>query len=116
MLGYKTLRRKQESRSRGGGANQIWTSYTEERRALYLPQEIKELPQDDELIFLEGCKPIRARKNWFFKDKTLKKLTELAPVVVEPLAKRLAQARAEQAAEAEQVIQPKNAQAAKWLQ
>jgi type IV secretion system protein VirD4 len=115
MLGYKTLRRKQESRSRGGGANQTSTSYTEERRALYLPQEIKELPQDDELIFLEGTKPIRASKNWFFKDKSLKKLTELAPVVIEPLAKRLAAASAQQTTEAEQVLRPQNAQAAKWL-
>jgi len=116
MLGYKTLRRKQESRSRGGGATQTSTSYTEERRALYLPQEIKELPQDDELIFLEGCKPIRARKNWFFKDKTLKKRTELAPVAVEPLTKRLATASALQTTEAEHVIQPQNEQEAKWLQ
>jgi hypothetical protein len=33
------------------------------RIALFVPQEIKELPSDDELIFLEGCKPIRAQKN-----------------------------------------------------
>ena len=116
MLGYKTLRRKQESRSRGGGANQTSTSCTEERRALYLPQEIKELPQDDELIFLEGCKPIRARKNWFFKDKTLKKRTELAPVAVAPVTKRLATASAQQTTEAEQVIRPQSEQEAKWLQ
>ena len=44
-----------------------------EKRALMLPQEIKELPADEELIFYEGCKPIRARKNWFFEDKVLTK-------------------------------------------
>jgi type IV secretion system protein VirD4 len=32
-------------------------------------QEIKELTGDEELIFYEGSKPIRARKIWFFKDK-----------------------------------------------
>jgi len=82
MLGYKTLRRKQESRSHGGGGGQTSISYTEERRALFLPQEIKELPADDELIFYEGCKPIRAQKNWFFKDNIFKQRTSLAPVVI----------------------------------
>jgi type IV secretion system protein VirD4 len=47
-----------------------------------LPQEIKELPGDEELIFYEGCKPIRARKNWFFKDKMFKERAGVAPVVV----------------------------------
>ncbi|SEN52275.1 type IV secretion system protein VirD4 [Luteibacter sp. UNCMF331Sha3.1] len=83
MLGYRTLRRKQRSVSRGGSGQQVSTSYQEERRALMLPQEIKELPADDELIFYEGCKPIRARKNWFFKDKEFKALAALPPTVVE---------------------------------
>jgi type IV secretion system protein VirD4 len=116
MLGYKTLRRKQESRSRGGGANQTSTSYNEERRALMLAQEVKELPQDDELIFLEGTKPIKANKNWFFKDKQLKKLTELAPVVVEPLAVRLAAVNTLRTTDGKNEIRPQNAQANKWLQ
>ena len=81
MLGYRTLRRKQRSVSRGGG-HQVSTSYQEERRALMLPQEIKELPADDELIFYEGCKPIRARKNWFFKDKEFKAKAVLPPTTV----------------------------------
>lgn len=82
MMGYKTLRRKQRSRSRGGGTIQVSTSVSEERRALYLPQEIKQLPHDDELIFLEGCKPIRAEKNWFFRDRTLRARAAIAPVDV----------------------------------
>ena len=53
-----------------------------------LPQEIKALPNDDELIFKEGCKPIRAKKNWFFKDKQFTEWTKSAPVVIEPFAKR----------------------------
>jgi len=91
MLGYKTIRKENRSRSTGGGGgSQVSISYSEERRALFLPQEIKELPNDDELIFYEGCKPIRAKKNWFFKDKALLARTKLAPVVIEPIAKRLA--------------------------
>ena len=95
MLGYKTLRRKQKSRSHGGGSGQTSISYTEERRALLLPQEIKELPADDELIFYEGCKPIRAQKNWFFKDKIFKHCASLAPVVIPPREKPAAYAATE---------------------
>ena len=117
MLGYKTLRRKQVSRSRGNGASQVSTSISEERRALMLPQEVKELPGNDELIFVEGCKPIRARKNWFFKDKLFKERAALAPVAVEPSAERLAAAQGpqEQVAERE-VLRPQSEQAARWLQ
>jgi type IV secretion system protein VirD4 len=82
MLGYKTVRKEQRNTSRGNGSRQVSTSHTEERRALLLPQEIKELPGDEELIFYEGCKPIRARKNWFFKDKMFKERAGVAPVVV----------------------------------
>lgn len=67
-LGDRTVRRKHRSTS---GSN-VSYSYTEERRPLMLPQEIKELPKDDELVFLEGCKPIRAKKKWYFKDKQFK--------------------------------------------
>ncbi|WP_267313087.1 type IV secretory system conjugative DNA transfer family protein [Xanthomonas cucurbitae] len=72
MLGYATIGRQHRSTSSGGGASNVSYSYTEERRALMLPQEIKELPGDDELLFFEGSKPIRCEKNWFFKDSVLK--------------------------------------------
>lgn len=79
MLGYKTVRKKHRSTSRGSGAPQVSTSVSEERRAVLLPQEIKELPADEELIFYEGCRPIRAKKNWFFKDKRLKARAGMPP-------------------------------------
>ncbi|SFW68365.1 type IV secretory system conjugative DNA transfer family protein [Luteibacter sp. UNCMF366Tsu5.1] len=84
MLGYKTVRKQQRSTSHGGGGRQVSTNHIEERRALMLPQEVKELPADEELIFYEGCKPIRARKNWFFKDKAFKARSSLPPVAVHP--------------------------------
>ncbi|SEV84478.1 type IV secretory system conjugative DNA transfer family protein [Luteibacter sp. 329MFSha] len=85
MLGYRTVRRSQRSTSRGGSGHQVSTSHSEERRALLLPQEIKELPSDDELIFYEGCKPIRAQKNWFFKDKVYRQRASLPPArIVRP--------------------------------
>jgi type IV secretion system protein VirD4 len=82
MLGYKTIRKQHRSTSRGRGTNQVSINYTEEKRALFLPQEIKELPADDELIFYEGCKPIRAKKNWFFKDSNFKKRASIEPVKI----------------------------------
>lgn len=44
------------------------------------------MPADDELIFYEGCKPIRAKKNWFFKDKMFKERAGMAPVKIEMMA------------------------------
>lgn len=82
MLGYKTVRKEHRNTSRGSGSHQVSTSHSEERRALLLPQEIKELPGDEELIFYEGCKPIRARKNWFFKDRMFRERAGVAPVRV----------------------------------
>ncbi len=82
MLGYKTLRKQHRSTSRGRGTHQVSINHTEEKRALFLPQEIKELPVDEELIFYEGCKPIRARKNWYFKDRQLKQRASVAPAVI----------------------------------
>jgi len=93
MLGYKTIRKEHRSTSRGGGSNQVSTNYTEERRALFLPQEIKELPADEELIFYEGCKPIRANKNWFFKDKIFKERAGMAPAEIKGPASGLALGR-----------------------
>ena len=78
-LGDRTVRRKQRSSSHGQGGRSRSTSEQDERRPLMLPQEIKELPRDEQLIFLEGCRPIRCRKNWYFKDRMLKK--RLLPAV-----------------------------------
>ncbi|CAM5252076.1 type IV secretory system conjugative DNA transfer family protein [Rhodanobacter lindaniclasticus] len=114
MMGYKSVRRQQRNRSRGGaGGSQVSISYSEERRALMLPQEIKELPGDDELIFKEGLKPLRAKKNWYFKDRTFRAWTALPPVVVEPLARRLAASPV--GAAKKEVVRPQSEQAASWL-
>lgn len=113
MLGYKTIRKENRSRSSGSGSSQVSISHSEERRALFLPQEIKELPQDDELIFFEGCKPIRAKKNWFFKDKSFVALTQLPPVMVEPIAARASAMDGAKAATL--TAEPRTAQGAELL-
>lgn len=56
------------------------TSTSAQRRALMLPQEVKLLPEDEEIAFAEGIRPIRAKKIFYYKDPAfLSRL--LAPVV-----------------------------------
>jgi type IV secretion system protein VirD4 len=111
MLGYKTIRKEHRSTSRGRGTHQVSINHTEEKRALFLPQEIKELPADDELIFYEGCKPIRAKKNWYFRDKQLKQRAGVAPAVVKVAPSNMQQ----KDASTKDVIRPNNAKEAQWL-
>lgn len=105
MLGYRTIRKKHRTYSSGSSGGGTSYHYTEERRALFLPQEIKELPMDDMLIFYEGCRPIRCKKNWFFKDKLFSERANRPPVQIAPIAQRLqeqAQARTQANAQAGQ--------------
>src|SRR5271170_2304586 len=48
-------------------------SVSEEERALLLPQEVKELGKDREIIFYEGVRPILARKNRYYRDPYFRK-------------------------------------------
>jgi type IV secretion system protein VirD4 len=113
MLGYKTIRKEHRSTSRGRGTNQVSINHTDEKRALFLPQEIKELPADDELIFYEGCKPIRAKKNWYFRDKQLKARASVAPAVIRAATPLPESGRPDGPKE---VIRAQHEQARKWLQ
>lgn len=83
MLGDTTVRRRNRSVSKQGTSY----TYTEERRPLMLPQELKQLPNDDEIIFYEGCPPIRCRKNWYFKSSFFKQRI-LPPAPTPPAAMR----------------------------
>lgn len=44
------------------GSNKGTITYREERRPLLLPADVRALPRDEQLIFVSGCKPIRAKK------------------------------------------------------
>jgi type IV secretion system protein VirD4 len=44
-------------------------SVSEGKRPLLLPQEVKELGKDREILFYEGVRPILARKNRYYRDK-----------------------------------------------
>lgn len=75
MLGYTTLRRKHVTRGRERAC-----SYSEERRALMLPQELKAMGADREVFLLEGlphpvrCGKIRYHKQRRFTSRLLRKV------------------------------------------
>lgn len=79
-LGNTTVRRRQ----RNTGPNGTTYSYTEESRPLMLPQELKELSNNLQIVFLKGSPAFRCKKNWYFKSRYFKKLI-LPPVEMEPL-------------------------------
>jgi len=58
------------TQSKGGRQRSV--SVSEQRRPLLLPQEVKELGKDREVIFYEGIRPILASKNRYYKDPNLK--------------------------------------------
>ena len=66
MLGYETV--KSRSRSSGNRGNRS-TNTSDQRRALMLPQEIRELGQKREIISLENTKPILCEKIRYYEDK-----------------------------------------------
>ncbi len=83
MLGYTTVRRQNVTRGR-----ELSRSESEERRALLLPQELKALGADKEVLLYEGmphpvlCGKIRYYQDRYFTARLLRK------TVVPPLAVR----------------------------
>lgn len=74
-LGYKTV--KGISKSRPGGVlknlfdkGSVSESESDQKRALLLPQEVKELGKWKEIILIENVKPILCDKIKYFEDKT----------------------------------------------
>jgi type IV secretion system protein VirD4 len=69
LLGYETVTVKSKSRqmggNKGGGRSE---NASEQRRALMLPQELRELGMGKEIIFLENVKPILAEKIFYYED------------------------------------------------
>ena len=86
-LGFTTVRVRSRSRPQFSaftrkpdrGAN---VTVNEQRRALLLPQEVKELGRDKEIIFCEGVRPILAKKIQYFTDARFQ--SRLLPPPVNP--------------------------------
>jgi type IV secretion system protein VirD4 len=72
----------QWGRRRGGQGGQVTLS--EQRRPLLLPQEVKELGNEEALIFYEGMRPIRCRKLRYYQDRRFKR--RLMPSLAQPIA------------------------------
>jgi len=73
-LGYTTVRVKSISTPlfgfSGSKAQRSRSqNVSEQRRALLLPQEIKELGAEEAIIFYEGLRPIRCKKIRYFQDR-----------------------------------------------
>jgi type IV secretion system protein VirD4 len=100
MLGYFTEKARSTSRPsnqfgwsrKGGGPSE---SISDQRRALLLPQELKELGEDREIILLENTKPILADKISYWREPVFADRLLSAPTVAR-LDVALHQAKAEQ--------------------
>jgi type IV secretion system protein VirD4 len=84
MLGHFTERATSRGRSRsfsGHGHSTVSRNESEQRRALLLPQEFKELGSERLVVILENCKPILGEKIRYYRDKSFTSRLRPAPAV-----------------------------------
>ncbi|RFU44229.1 type IV secretory system conjugative DNA transfer family protein [Paraburkholderia sp. DHOC27] len=83
MLGTFTDRSRSVSRSNAifGGRGGSSESFSEQRRPLLLPQELKELGRDSEIILLENTKPILAGRICYWRDPVFTSRLVAAPAI-----------------------------------
>jgi type IV secretion system protein VirD4 len=77
-LGFTTVKARTFSRPtsfsfEGRGRRSRSLSISEQRRALLLPQEVKELGTEEAIVFYEGLRPIRCRKIRYFSDSRFRR-------------------------------------------
>lgn len=79
LLGNKTVDSHSQSSNYGqSGGGSRSTSKTS--RALMLPQELREMPFDDELILIDSGHPIKCKKAFYYSDKYfMNKFAEISP-------------------------------------
>lgn len=88
-LGNTTVRAHSRSRPQFGswgqsGSRGTQINTSEHQRALLLPQEVKELGGQEEIVFCEGLRPIRATKIRYWSDRRFRERL-LPPPEVAPL-------------------------------
>ena len=84
MLGHFTERATSRGRSRsfsGHGSSTVSRNESEQRRALLLPQEFKELGSERLVVIFENCKPILGEKIRYYRDKAFTSRLLKAPTV-----------------------------------
>ena len=82
MLGHFTERATSRGRSRSfghHGHNTVSRNESEQRRALLLPQEFKELGADRFVAIVENCKPILGEKIRYHRDKAFQQRLRRPP-------------------------------------
>lgn len=85
MLGYFT----EKAVSKGVSRPRAWGQHgssseniSDQRRALMLPQELKEMPQDQQIVMSKHCKPILCNKARYYEDdRFLDRLKEVSPTL-----------------------------------
>lgn len=80
-LGYQTVKGKSESKGKGLFTKRSRSeSFSDQRRALLLPQEIINLGQRRELVIMENMRPIVAQKVVYYKDPVfVDRLKQVSP-------------------------------------
>jgi len=84
MLGHFTERAASRGRSRSfsqHGHSSVSRNESEQRRALLLPQEFKELGSERLVVIFENCKPILGEKIRYHRDKVFTARLRPAPAV-----------------------------------
>jgi len=89
-LGFQTVAVKTVSKPVGGslsrrGSRSGSQSVSQQRRALLLPQEVKELGSEEAIVFYEGLRPIRCRKIRYFADRRFRRRLLPPPEVPLPI-------------------------------
>lgn len=87
MLGYYTVKAtsKGTSTNRGlAGGGSRSENVSDQRRALLLPQELKELPDDEQIIALENTRPIRCHRTRYYSERVfVDRLKGVSPTLAE---------------------------------
>ncbi|WP_415840517.1 type IV secretory system conjugative DNA transfer family protein, partial [Roseateles saccharophilus] len=84
MLGHLTATGTSRGRSRslsGSGRNVLSINESDQRRALLLPQEFKELGREKLVLIAENCKPVIGDKIRYYEEKCFKERMWPAPEV-----------------------------------
>lgn len=68
IIGYETFKSRSTSRSSGKSSSNS-QSYSDQRRPVMLPQEVKTMPHEQCVINLSGMQTIYADKVFYYKDK-----------------------------------------------
>lgn len=81
-IAYITTHSVSESRSQGIRASSHGESASQAKRALMLPQELKQMPFKEEIVLLNGENPIKCEKALYFNDPYfMNKLISLSPTL-----------------------------------